>query len=186
MKAREKVAEVIRGMVEGIDLERVMERAGIGTGKTGGAAEVRRLLEGKEGRRQIEARRALARLHVELLALRYGALAMGKVCGLLSQEKPELQLKAALAVLGAMRGEKEQEARSKNQEATAEMARELAVGAAEEGEADMELLSAVAEVLAERRRGVFMARDDSRDEAGHETPRTRGHEDGKMATDGRG
>src|SRR6476661_1249804 len=94
---RDKTKESIKGLLDGTDLQRILERAGVTA--TGAV----KLLEGQKGRRQMEARRALSLIHVELLAHRYAALAMIKLCGLLSEKKPELQLKGALAVLDAVR-----------------------------------------------------------------------------------
>jgi len=132
-----KVRKVLKGLSESTDLGKVLEGAGVS------ASAVLGLLEGEEGKRELEARRALARLHVELLAQRYGALAMVKLCGLLDEkEKLEVRLKAAMAVLAEI-GEGTKEMRDKGTEETEE--------APEEG--DGEILRVVAGLMEERRRG---------------------------------
>src|SRR4051794_1125577 len=91
------VAELVGAMVKGRELGRVLRDMGMT------AAEAMGVLAGEEGKADVAARRALARVQVTLLADRHGATAMGKLCRLLGQAKrPDVQLKAALAVLAAM------------------------------------------------------------------------------------
>ncbi len=137
-----KVRGILKGLGESTDLGKVLEGVGVS------ASAAVRMMEGEDGKRELEARRILAQLHVELLAHRYVALAMVKFFRLLDEkQKLEVRLKAAMAVLGAMGKGEGKELRDKGTEEQRER------GEAEgEGEGDGEILRVVAELLEEKRR----------------------------------
>ncbi|MCL2648744.1 MAG: hypothetical protein FWD61_17375 [Phycisphaerales bacterium] len=88
-----RVLQVIRGMMESSDLQKVMDDAAITP------VQAMRLLRSGQGRKQLKARQQLAKIHSELLAHRFGPFAVQKLTQLLADEKPELRLKVALALL---------------------------------------------------------------------------------------
>ena len=92
-KHRSRVRQVIRGLVESSDIQKVMEDTALTP------VSALRLLRGEEGRQQLKARRQLAKIHGELLAQRFGPFAVQKLTQLLGDEKPELRLKGALSLL---------------------------------------------------------------------------------------
>jgi hypothetical protein len=136
-----KIAGLIRGMGEWTDLDKALQAAGLT------AAEALAALEAREGQRQMAARRELAKIHAEVIALRFRPLAASKLCGMLQEEKLDVRMKAALAVLGMT---------SETASLTKRASEEAAEGSDEGEEADTELMMAVAEVLAERRRAELM------------------------------
>jgi hypothetical protein len=156
MKRSEKI---IQGMMEGADLQRVLDEAGVS------ASAALDLLEGREGKRQREARRALAAIHAEMIALRFRALAASRLCGMLSEEKVDLRMKAALAVLGmtaeTMKRDRDEAAKGAEQETQGE-------------EADTELMLAAAEALAERRRTELMGAPPAEGAEGGEAGNAKG------------
>ena len=146
---KQGVTELVEAMVKGRELGRLLRDMQMTAGEAMG------VLQGEEGKADVAARRALARVQVTLLADRHGAAAMGKLCRLLGQAKrPDVQLKAALAVLAAMEAREEKPREKEEKEPAAE---EQPVDQQEVGE----LLEVVAEVLGSRRRARFRAPDDS-------------------------
>jgi hypothetical protein len=135
---------LIRGMGQWTDLDKALEESGLT------AAEALAVLEGEQGQRQMAARRELARIHAELIALRFRPLAASKLCGMLQEEKAELRLKAALAVL-------EIAADAADSRRPEDGATNTSTGdEVDDEEADTELMMAVAEVIAQRRRVELM------------------------------
>ncbi|HUO08557.1 MAG TPA: hypothetical protein VM008_09685 [Phycisphaerae bacterium] len=100
-KLKYVVEKVIRELADGGDLQRVMESHAMSPIKA------MQLMQSKRGRDVLKARRRLAKIHRELLASRFSAFAVQRICGVLKQEeKPELWLKAAAEILDAVKGEK--------------------------------------------------------------------------------
>jgi hypothetical protein len=96
-----KVELVIQELGDGCDLQRVMDRLELSP------VQVMNMMQSSRGKELIKARRRLAKIHRELLASRFSAFAVQRICGVLQQEeKPELWLKAAAEILDAVKGEK--------------------------------------------------------------------------------
>ena len=90
---KNRVIDIIKKMVDSTDLEKILNEFQL----TPTRAMI--LLKTSEGRRQLKARRQLARIHGELVAHRFGPYAIQKLTELLGDEKPELRLKSALSML---------------------------------------------------------------------------------------
>ena len=99
--AKNGVENLIGTLVSGVDLDRVLEEHGMT------APQMVHAILCKRGKGEMAARRRLAKIQRELLAHRFSAFAVQKVCAVLQEkEKPELWLKAAAAVLEVARGER--------------------------------------------------------------------------------
>jgi|SRR5271170_1475796 len=92
-KSKYAVEKVIQELGDGGDLQRVMDGHGLS------AVQVMNMMGSKRGRELLKARRRLSKIHKELLAQRFSPFAVQKLCAVLQEKKPELWLKAAMAVL---------------------------------------------------------------------------------------
>jgi hypothetical protein len=141
------VEVIVSRLADSGDLQSVLADAGLS------AAELEKLLDTADGKDMLRARRRLGRMHTKLLARRYGAYAILRLVQLLEDEKPEVRLKGAQAIL---------EASGLDRTAQVAAARAAVKGAAAgqpegampalEGTATAELLEALAAVLAQRRK----------------------------------
>ena len=120
------------------------------------AAELLRLLKTEEAGEALRARRRLGKTHTLLLARRYSAYAILRLVELLRDEKPDIRLKGALALLAAAGLD------GPARIAALRLAKKRAANAREplpeipelDGTATTELLEAVAEVLHHRRQAA--------------------------------
>ena len=134
-----RVLQVIRGMTETSDLQKVMDDTAITP------IQAIRLLRGAEGRKQLKARQQLAKIHSELLAHRFGPFAVQKLTQLLADEKPELRLKVALALLKIGSLDKPRQTNEHRKMEGAKENEQL-----EDTDELREIMAAVAEVLEQR------------------------------------
>jgi hypothetical protein len=93
----QRIDGVIAKLAGSADLQKVLEQSG----ETPEA--LLEMLATDYGRRQVRALAVLARLHRRLLADRWSPFAVHKLAQLLGDEKSEVRLKGALALLGATR-----------------------------------------------------------------------------------
>ncbi len=136
----QRVDGVLAKLAESSDLQKVIQASGLPP------EEIMRLLRLPGGRRRLRAWQSLARVHRRLLADQYSPFAISQLAGLLGDEKPEVRLKGALAILAAVR----EKSRERKVRGKAETKPVLDVPMLD-GTATAELLEAVSEVLERRR-----------------------------------
>ncbi|HVX83693.1 MAG TPA: hypothetical protein VH253_02645 [Phycisphaerae bacterium] len=140
------VEGIVSRLADSGDLQSVLADAGLS------AAELEKLLDTADGREMLRARRKLGRVHTKLLARRYSAYAILRMVQLLEDDKPEVRLKGAQAILEASGLDRPAAAAAGaavRKQSSAETAGETP---ALEGTATAELLEALAAVLAQRRK----------------------------------
>ena len=81
--------QIVNQLAAGADVDELLQHFG----------EIRRHLASKAARDAIRTRRKLGRLQTELLAARFAPHAMSRLIKLMGEDKPDVGLKAALAVI---------------------------------------------------------------------------------------
>jgi hypothetical protein len=104
-----KTEQLVGQLAAGVDVERVLDDLRLT------ATQALNLLRTRGGRRIIAARRRLAEIHADIVACRYSAFAVHRICETMQSDKPELRLKGATSLLGiAKLGRKSAKKKSKN------------------------------------------------------------------------
>ena len=90
---KSKTADLIRKMMEDADLEKILETMNLTR------IQAARIMRRASARQQLRAARRLSRIHHDMLMCRYAPTMVQKLILLMKDEKPEIRLKSAIALI---------------------------------------------------------------------------------------
>jgi len=138
-----RTSRIISEFAAGIDLDKILKFHRLTF------EEAQEILNTREARRQIAARRKVAAIHTHLVAHRFSSYAVHRLCELLSDAKADLRLKGAVAVLNIVGLSRFKQLMAKEVKSAARYRHGLPVEPTPE---DAELLKALAIVVAQQRK----------------------------------